>query len=94
MIKRDQLFSAAERLHAHLLKKHFARGLLAGPDSGVRFNLRAWRFLKSALAFVSWRDDFVFMQTQGYWVLANWMLFEASGAARFPGIPARRCRED
>jgi hypothetical protein len=86
MVKRDQVLSAAERLHAHLMKKHFARGLLAGPDSGVRFNLRAWRFLKSALAFVPWRDDFVFMQTQGYWVLANWMLFEATGVSRYKEI--------
>ena len=86
MVKRDQLYNAAERLHAHLLKKHYAHGLLAGPDSGVRFNLRAWRFMKSALAFAHWGDDYVFMQTQGYWVLANWMLFEAGGDARYQEI--------
>ncbi len=92
MVKREQLFSAAERLHAHLLNKHFNRGLLAGPDSGVRFNLRAWRFLKSALAFVPWRDDYVFMQTQGYWVLVNWMLFETTGVKRYEEI-ALECTE-
>ncbi len=86
MVKREQLFSAAERLHAHLLNKHFTRGLLAGPDSGVRFNLRAWRFLKSALASVPWRDNYVFMQTQGYWVLTNWMLFETTGVQRYREI--------
>lgn len=86
MVKREQLLNAAERLHAHLVKKHYARGLLAGPDSGVRFNLRAWRFLKSALAFVQWKDDFLFMQTQGYWVPANWMLFEATGVLRYKEI--------
>ena len=86
MVKREQLFSAAERLHAHLLKAHFRRGLLAGPDSGVRFNLRAWRFLKSALAFIPWRDNYVFMQTQGYWVLTNWMLFELTGSQRYREI--------
>jgi hypothetical protein len=79
----EQIFNSAERLHAHLLRRHYARGLLHGPDAGVRFNLRAWRFLKSALGFVSWGDDYVFTQTQGYWVLANWMLFEASGEPRF-----------
>jgi hypothetical protein len=79
MPDRDQLFRAAERLHAHLLRRHYDRGLVRGPDAGVRFNLRLWRFAKSALDFVPWRDDYIFMQTQGYWVLANWMLHEATG---------------
>ena len=83
MLARDQLLAAAERLHAHLLGRHYDRGLLHGPDAGVRFNLRLWRFLKSALDFVPWRDDYVFMQTQGYWILANWMLHEATGEPRY-----------
>ena len=83
MLPRDQLFTAAERLHAHLLRRHYDRGLLQGPDAGVRFNLRLWRFLKSALDFIPWRDDYVFMQTQGYWILANWMLHEATGEPRY-----------
>jgi hypothetical protein len=78
-----ELNGAAERLHAHLLRRHYHSGLLRGPDAGVRFNLRLWRFLKSALDFLTWRDDYVFMQTQGYWVMANWMLYEASGERRY-----------
>jgi hypothetical protein len=85
MPDRDQLFRAAERLHAHVLSRHYDHGLVHGPDAGVRFNLRLWRFAKSALDFLPWRDDYVFMQTQGYWVLANWMLHEATGE--------KRCRE-
>jgi hypothetical protein len=83
---REQLLNSAQRLHAYLLRRHYERGLLHGPDSGVRFNLRAWRFLRSALDFLPWRDDYIFTQTQGYWVLANWMLFEATGDARFREI--------
>jgi len=83
MPQRDELFSAAERLHACLLRRHFHNGVLHGPDVGVRFNLRAWRFLKSGLDFIPWRDDYTFMQSQGYWVLANWMFFEATGEGRF-----------
>lgn len=75
----EGLTRAAQRLHAFLLRRHYTAGLLHGPDSGVRFNLRAWRFLKSSLAFLPWKDDCVFMQTQGYWVLANWTLHEATG---------------
>ncbi|MCJ7503664.1 MAG: hypothetical protein MUP80_11475 [Acidobacteriia bacterium] len=83
MPTREDLFSAAERLHAHLLRRHCDRGLVRGPDAGVRLNLRAWRFLKSTLAFLPWRDDYVFMQTQGYWILANWMLHDATGEPRY-----------
>lgn len=83
MPAREELVQAAERLHAHLLRRHYEAGLLHGPDSGVRFNLRAWRFLKSALDFVPWRDGYVFMQTQGYWVLANWMLHETTREPRY-----------
>jgi hypothetical protein len=86
MPTREQLFHAAERLHAHLLRRHYDRGLLRGPDAGLRFNLRAWRFLKSALDFLPWGDDYVFMQTQGYWILANWMLHEATGERRYRGL--------
>ena len=83
MPSRQEFHQAVERLHAHLIRHHERDGLLDGPDAGVRFNLRAWRFLKSGLDFIPWRDDYVFMQTQGYWVLANWMLYDASGEARF-----------
>ncbi len=76
-------FQSAERLHAHLASRFPADGLLRGPDPGVRLNLRVWRFVKSALPFLPWHDDYVFMQTQGYWILANWMLYESTGDPRF-----------
>jgi len=75
----QELIHAAERLHAYLLKHHYSRGLVHGPDAGVRFQLRLWRFFKSALDFVPWSDDYVFMQSQGYWILSNWMLHKATG---------------
>lgn len=83
MPSHQELLKAALRLHAHLARRHYGDGLLRGPDAGVRLNLRAWRFLKSALHFLPWGDDYVFMQTQGYWVLANWMLHESTGEPRF-----------
>jgi hypothetical protein len=62
------------------------QGLLSGPDYGVRFNFRAWRFLKSALDFIPWHDDYVFMQTQGYWILTNWLLYERTAEPRYRDI--------
>jgi len=83
MIPRDKILSSALRLHAHLGSHFVEAGLVRGPDAGVRFNLRLWRFLKSLLGSRAWRDQCVFMQTQGYWVLANWMLHEETGQPRF-----------
>ena len=86
MTDREKLFGAAQRLHTYLFGRHYDRGCLRGPDAGVRFNLRAWRFLKSALDFLPWRDDYVFIQTQGYWILSNWMLYEVTGDSRHRDI--------
>jgi hypothetical protein len=86
MPAREKLLAAAQRLHAYLLSRHYRIGTLRGPDAGVRFNLRAWRFLKSAFHFLPWHDDYVFIQTQGYWILSNWMLHEATGDMRWRDI--------
>lgn len=69
------------RLHHYLQENHNQTGALVGPDPGVRFNYRLWRFLKSATRWYPWRDDRCFMQTQGYWVLANWRLAAAGHGA-------------
>jgi hypothetical protein len=79
----QELTLAAERLHANLLKHHYSQGLVHGPDAGVRFQLRLWRFLKAGLAFIPWNDDYVFMQSQGYWILSNWILHEATGDQKY-----------
>ncbi len=86
MVSHDDVSSAAQRLHAFLLRRHMSEGLLSGPDCGVRFNFRAWRFLKSPLDFIPWRDDYVFMQTQGYWIRANWLLYERTTERRYRDI--------
>jgi hypothetical protein len=57
--------------------------MVHGPDAGVRFNLHLWRFFKAALDFIPWNDDYVFMQSQGYWILSNWMLHEATGEPKY-----------
>jgi hypothetical protein len=82
----QELANAAERLHAHLLRHHYSGGLIHGPDAGVRFNLRLWRFFKAALDFVPWNDDYVFLQSQGYWILSNWMLHEATGEPKYRAL--------
>jgi len=86
MPTREDLIESAERLHFYLYRTYYTGGILHGPDPGVRFNLRAWRFLKSAFYFVPWGDDYIFTQTQGYWVLGNWLLYDATGDPRYRDI--------
>ncbi len=86
MLTDQELLGAAERLHAHLLRRHYTQGRVHGPDAGVRFNLRLWRFFKSTLSFIPWSDDFIFLQSQGYWILCNWMLHDVTGDSRYRAL--------
>lgn len=70
---------AAVMLYAYLRARHWSDGGLLGPDSGIRFNYRAGRFIKSYLRALPWRDDLYYLQTQGYWVLAAWRMLDAYG---------------
>jgi hypothetical protein len=73
----------AIRLHRHLAAHHWDGAELTGPDSGVRINYRVGRFVKSYLRFLPWRDSHYYLQAQGYWVLANWRLLDATRDATY-----------
>lgn len=73
-ISSHTLWDAASRLHGYLLKEHWNGHALVGPDSGVRFNARLGRFIKSYLDFLPWRDNYIYLQGQGYWILSNWLM--------------------
>ena len=66
----------ALRLHGYLARHHVRNDLLAGPDAGVRLNLRLWRFAKSALCLYRGPEKHVFTQGLAYWVLANGRLHD------------------
>ena len=66
-----ELVSASQRLDRYLRARHLREGILVGPDPGVRFNARVYRFAKSYLRALPWRDDLVYMQAQKYWIEAN-----------------------
>ncbi len=77
---------AALKLHEFMLTHHWSGAKLIGPDAGVRFNLRIMRFVRSYLPSVNWKDRYYYLQAQGYWVLANWGLFAATGSDRYAHI--------
>ena len=83
---------AARKLHAYLVRTHLNDSLLVGPDPGIRLELRLWRFLKSYADFLPWHDNHTFLQTQGYWCLANWKLFDLTGVSEFQACACETAR--
>ncbi|MCB0087545.1 MAG: hypothetical protein KDE54_06515 [Caldilineaceae bacterium] len=76
MVETSKFSDAAIRLHQHVVKQHWNNSAVIGPDPGIRFNARIWRFLKSYLWFVPWSDSLAYAQAQKYWILANWYMSE------------------
>src|SRR4029453_14154791 len=70
-------------LHGHLARHHLYGGRLEGPDQGVRWNIRVWRFWKSAFPALAPHERHFFVQGQGYWALANWSLHALTREAGF-----------
>ncbi len=68
---RTAVLESASRIRDYLCDHHLRDGVLIGPDPGVRFNYRYWRFLKSCAPRINWGDDLCYMQTQGYWIISN-----------------------
>jgi len=81
----NNLADAAEKIHAAMLREFSRDGAIIGPDPGVRFNYRLWRFLKGYTPWIAWNDGLYYLQCQGYWVMANWRMSRNSGD-RFAGI--------
>jgi uncharacterized protein YyaL (SSP411 family) len=67
---------SALAIHQCIERQFLIDGAMIGPDPGVRFNYRIWRFLKSYTPWFPWNDGLYYLQGQGYWVSANWMLSE------------------
>ncbi len=74
LVSTKALTEAALRLHKYLLRTHWTGQAIRGPDQGVRWNARAGRFVKSYLRFLPWSDNYIYAQSQKYWIRANWLL--------------------
>ncbi len=77
------LHEAIRRLHSYLVGEHWNGRALEGPDSGIRFNARIGRFVKSYLGFLPWPDRYIYMQAQAYWILSNWFMRDMLDDARY-----------
>lgn len=77
MVELNKITDAAVKLHRHIVNTHWKNGAVVGPDPGIRFNARFWRFPKSYLSFMPWSDDLTYAQAQKYWVVDNWLMNDA-----------------
>ena len=82
VIATETILDAAIRMHGHVLRNHWNGRALEGPDGGIRFNARFGRFIKSYLSFLPWTDNYRYLQAQGYWVVANWLMNDLAGDHR------------
>jgi hypothetical protein len=89
---KPEIMDAAVRLHGYLVKRHWNGQALEGPDPGIRFNWRVGRFVKGYLDFLPWRDDLVYVQGQGYWILGNYLMADLLNDERYAEI-ALACSE-
>jgi hypothetical protein len=88
----DAKMQAALRLHRYLADRHWDGSALVGPDVGIRFNYRIGRFVKSYLRNRRWKDNYRYVQAQGYWILSNWQLYSIFGQEEYRQF-AVRCSE-
>lgn len=85
----DAKTKAAMWLHQYLVCQHWNGNALIGPDVGIRLNYRLGRFIKGYIPQINWKDDYSYVQGQGYWVLANWQLFWNTREEQFHSIAVR-----
>ena len=71
-----ELIKSAEKLYKYILDRHWDGSGLIGPDPGLRFNFRLWRFVKSYTPFIPYNDNYYFLQCQGYWVFDNALMYQ------------------
>jgi hypothetical protein len=81
-IPASDLRETIRRLHSYIIRAHWNGQAIAGPDQGVRLHSHLGRFIKSYLDFLPWSDNYVFLQAQGYWILANWLIADLLGDAQ------------
>jgi glycosyltransferase involved in cell wall biosynthesis len=82
-------FQTVLRLHRYMMDTQWNGTALIGPDVGIRFNWRIGRFVKSYLSAIPWNDSYYYLQAQGYWVLANWLLFQKTSEPAYREIAIR-----
>jgi hypothetical protein len=77
---------AVDNLRRFLVAHHWKNNALIGPDPGLRFNYRIFRFIKGYFPQLPWNDDLYYLQCQAYWIMANWKLFDQTGQEEYRNL--------
>ena len=89
----NEYLQSALELHRYTTHKHWDGQRLSGPDPGLRFDFRIFRFIKSYLPLLPWNDQYYFLQCQSYWIKNNWWLFKLTNDPKYTEIkPQTRVR--
>lgn len=94
-IQAGELRNAAKGLYRHIHATHWNGCAVTGPDPGIRFNARIFRFAKSYLSFLPWQDRLTYAQAQKYWINANWLARDLGLLAEYqPSELAAACADE
>jgi len=77
-----QLVDSAFRLHRHLVRRHVRNGILSGPDPGYD-SILSLEIFEILCETPLWTRTMCLHAGMGYWILANWMLFDLEGNRDF-----------
>jgi hypothetical protein len=89
----SKILTSAKKLHNFLYSRFWDGESLRGPDPGLGLNLRLYRFIKSAIPSARCVGKSYFLQTQGYWIKSNWLMYKLTENPFYKKI-AIKCSED
>lgn len=72
----SKLSNSINSLYNYISRNFWTGNSIEGPDPGLAFQSRFFRFVKSYIPSLNWPDRHYFLQAQGYWIRLNWDLFE------------------
>lgn len=82
----NPLFSSIQNLYNYLFNNFWTGTSIEGPDPGLNFQLRFFRFVKSYLPQLNYANYYYFLQAQGYWIKINWDLFDITGNPKYKKV--------
>ena len=81
-----KLRDSALKLYDYLFRTHWTGYSLIGPDSGLMFNLRVFRFVKSYIPALRQSEKVLFLQAQGYWIKSCWTLYSLTNKPNYKSV--------
>jgi prenyltransferase beta subunit len=85
-VRKEGIKNSAVKLYDFIFENFWEDNAITGPDPGLMFNLRVFRFVNSYLHRFSRVKRYYFLQAQAYWVKDNWALFNLTGISKYRDV--------